>query len=114
MFSVGGSPASRERSRRGGVKRGLTIHARERLDRGKARRARASLLVTLRERIRLDQIGGFKDQFELAVELGATDPGLRPQMVIFMDPHVTFRRILEFDSRRCRRDLVDVEASGLL
>ena len=77
-------------------------------------RTRAFLLVALRERIRLNQIGGFEDQFELAVELGATDPRLRPQMVVLMDPHVTFRRTLEFDTRRSGGDLVDVEASGLL
>ena len=76
--------------------------------------ARASLLAALWERIRLDQIGGLEHQIELAVELGATDPGLRPQMVVFMDPDVTFRRALEFHARRSRRDLVDVEAAGLL
>jgi hypothetical protein len=74
----------------------------------------ALLLVALGERIRLDQILGLVNQLELTIELGATDPGLGPQMVVFMDPHVTFRRTLEFDTRRGRRDLVDVEAAGLL
>ena len=34
--------------------------------------------------------------------------------MVFVDADVTFRRALELDARRSRRDLVDVEASGLL
>ena len=34
--------------------------------------------------------------------------------MVFVDAHVTFRRPLELDARRSRRDLVDVEAAGLL
>src|SRR5438876_8139811 len=115
MYSAGRNPASRADSRRGGVKRGLTIHARERLRLREGRGwAGGFLLVALRERIGLDQIGGLVDQFELTIELGLSDSGLRPQVMVFVDADVTFRRTLEFDPRRGRRDLVDVEASGLL
>src|SRR6201989_2304952 len=71
------------------------------------------LLVALGERVRLDQILGLVDQFELAIELGATDAGLRPEVMVFVDAHVTFRRALEFNTRRSSRALFDVEASGL-
>ena len=39
---------------------------------------------------------------------------LRPEMMVFVDADVAFRRALELDARRSRRDLVDVEAAGLL
>jgi hypothetical protein len=68
-------PASRENSRRGVVKRGLTVHARELVARKSLRRDPLRLLVALRERIGLDQIGGLENQFELTIELGAADAG---------------------------------------
>ena len=37
----------------------------------------ALLLISLGERIRLDQVGGFIDQLVLAVRLGFADAGLR-------------------------------------
>jgi hypothetical protein len=43
---------------------------------GNAGAYRPSLLIALGERIRLDQIGGLIDQFELAIELGPTDARL--------------------------------------
>src|SRR6202012_308947 len=72
------------------------------------------LLVALRERIRLDEVLGFVDQLELTIELGATDASVRPQVMVFVDTHIPFGRILEFNTGRSRRDLVDVEAAGLL
>src|SRR4051812_16230670 len=67
------------------------------------------LLIALRERIRLDQFGRLVDHLELAIELRLADAGLGPQMVVRMDLDVTFRRLGEFDTRRRRRDLVDIE-----
>src|SRR5258705_10700920 len=78
------------------------------------RRVPLRLLVTLRERIGLDQVGGLEEQFELAIELGIADAGLRPEVMVFMDAHVAFGRFLEFDAWRGGGDLVDVEAASLL
>src|SRR5690242_10693855 len=105
-----GKVPRRERFATRGRERGLTVHARERGDAGGS----AGLLVALRERIGLEQIGGLEDQLELAVELGLADAGLRPEVMVFMDPHVAFGRALEFDAGRSGCDLVDVEAAGLL
>ena len=69
-------------------------------------------LVALRERIGLDEIGGLVDQFVLAVRLGAADAGLRPEVMVLVDADVAFRRALELDAGRGRRDLVDIEAAA--
>src|SRR6185436_2544358 len=84
------------------------------LARGRPRGVPLRLLVALRERIGLDEIGGLEDQLELAVELGLADAGFRPEVMVFMDAHVAFGRLLEFDAGRSGCDLVDVEAAGLL
>src|SRR6185369_16013361 len=107
-------PASRENSRRGVVKRGLTVHARELVAQERLRCVPLRLLVALRERIGLDQISRFEDQLELAIELGLADAGLRPEVMVFMDAHVAFGRLLEFDAWRGGCDLVDIEAASLL
>src|ERR1700744_2456184 len=106
MSSVGDKvPAPRAHSRRGVLKRGLQnprqgALASETSARKIRARPRPGLLVDLPERIRLDQILGFEHHVELTIGPGATDAGLRPQVMIFVDADVTFRRALELDTRR--------------
>src|SRR5579883_1512191 len=71
-------------------------------------------LIARREWIRLDQVGSLVDQLVLAVRLGATDARLGPEVMVLVDADIAFRRALELDPGRCRRDLVDVERAGLL
>src|SRR6266702_295041 len=73
---------------------------------------RQCLLITLRERIRLDQIGRLGHHLELAVRLRLTDARAAPQMMVRVDLHVAFRRGLQLDAGRCGDHLVDVEAAG--
>src|SRR5580704_16804132 len=72
-------------------------------------RRRRSLLVTLRERIRLDEIGGLVDQLVLAIRLRLADARLRPEVMVLVDAHIAFRRALELHAGRGGRNLVDVE-----
>src|SRR3981189_1856380 len=72
------------------------------------------LLVAPRERVGFDQIGCLVDQLELTIELGATDAGLGPEVMVFVDANVAFGRALEFHTGRSRGDLVHVEAARLL
>ena len=111
MFSVGAFPRREQFATRG-----LSVDDGPRQGAAGWRqpRRRSSLLVALRERIGLDQIGGLVDQLVLAIGLGAADAGLRPEVMVFVDADVAFRRALELDARRSRRDLVDVEAARLL
>src|SRR4051812_3328825 len=76
--------------------------------------AARSLLVALRVRIRLHQGGSFIDEVVLAILPRAADTRFAPQMMVLVDADITFRSAVEFDSRRCRRHLVDVEASRFL
>src|SRR5216683_4597753 len=118
------SPAPRMSSRREGLKRGpgkstpgSSLDRRERETTLKLcwqPLLVALLLVTLGERIRLDQVGGLVEQLVLTVRLGAADAGLRPEVMVLVDADIAFRRTLELDAWRRGRDLVDVEASGLL
>src|SRR5688500_11684850 len=69
------------------------------------------LLITLRERIGLDQIR-LVDHLELPVLLRDADSRLAPEMVVRMNLHVALRRGLKLDARGSGGDLVDVEAAG--
>src|SRR5258705_6740162 len=71
------------------------------------------LLVALRERIRLDQIGRFGDHLELSVGLRLADARAAPQAMVRVDLHGAFRRPLQFHARPCGHDLVHGEAAGL-
>ena len=102
-----GSRVARE-SRRGAVERGPAVRARERC---RGHDAEARLLVALRERIRLHQVGGLVDQVVLAVELAPCRRASCSTVMVLVDADVAFRRALELDAGRSRRDLVDVEAS---
>ena len=73
-----------------------------------------ALLISLRERIRLHQVGGLVDEIVLAVGTGAADARLAPEMMVLMDANVAFRRSLELDAGRGRCHLVDVERARLL
>src|SRR5436309_4848719 len=79
-----------------------------------AQGTRAALLIALRIRIGLHQLGRFVDQVVLAVLARAADPRLAPEMMVLMDADVAFGRALELDAGRSRRHLVDVEAAGFL
>ena len=89
------------------------VRARKRAESERANAPVASL-ITLRERIRLDEIGRLIDQLVLAIEFGPADAGLGPEVMIFMDTDVAFRGTLELDPRGSRSNLVDIEAAGLL
>src|SRR3954468_1985674 len=93
---------------------GRAVRARELQCAGNAADAATGLLIALRERVRLDEIGRLVDQFVLAIGLGLADTGLGPEVVVLVNTHVAFRRALELHPGRSRRDLVDVEAAGLL
>ena len=56
------------------------------------------LLVAFRERVRFHQFFGLVDNLVLAVRLSLADTGLGPQVMIFVDAHVTLRRFRELDA----------------
>src|ERR1022692_1834698 len=70
-------------------------------------------LITLRERIRFDQIGLVK-HLGLAIRLPLADAELAPQMMVaIVNSHVPFGRPFEFHAGRSRGNLVNVEAAAL-
>src|SRR5690554_4161058 len=75
-------------------------------------RAGARLLVTGGERIGLHQLFGLVDNLELAVTLGLANAAGGPQVVVFMDAHVAFRRAGQLDLWRGGTYLVDIEGAG--
>src|ERR1700680_1413282 len=79
----------------------------------RASRDLAALLVALRERIGLHQVFCLVDEVVRTVGARASDTGLAPQVVVLVNAHVAFRRALELDAGRRRRDLVDIERAGL-
>src|SRR6266705_4654677 len=109
---VGKARAANGFARRGCYRRGLKRPRRKSVL--ESERAKAVSLIALGEGIRLDEVGGFVNQFVLAIELGLADARLRPQVMIFVNADVAFRRTLELDAWRGGRNLVDVEASSLL
>ena len=83
------------------------------LGEGCAEALRARLLVSLRERIRLHQLGGLVNHVVLTVVARAANPRLAPEVMVFVDAHVSLGRALELDAGRGGSNLVDVEAAGL-
>ena len=67
------------------------------------------LLVAFRERVRFHQFFGLVDNLVLAVRLSLADTGLGPQVMVFVDAHVTFWRFGELNACEFFTDLVDVE-----
>src|SRR5258708_23540218 len=86
---------------------GFTKTRRPRRARGKAAAGRArvrpkELLVALGERIRLDQVGRFRNHIELTVDPHLPDAGLRPEGMVFGKPAAPFAAALDLKSFRCR------------
>ncbi len=50
----------------------------------------------------------------MAVGTSAADKGARPEMMVLVDAHIAFRRVLELNAGRGGRDLVDVEGARFL
>ena len=71
-----------------------------------------SSLIAFGERVGLDQVRRLVDKVILPVVTRMPDPGLGPQMVVFVDAHIALGRLGKLDARRGFLDLVDIETAG--